>query len=532
MANVINPEVKLLGFGPTVELEDGNYITPEEIVCGAAKITYQGMNALEEFIDLKKSGELSEESVRTTLIKVAGAGHASMATTPGFWATVGGNCSKFVDSFFTSARFGSFLMPSGRRVPISKGAVVIPKSIRRLGVEKDYLKASEKNIEVYEKIQERGVSKQEASKIVQYGHSGGGLMFMPLETLVYFSKLINNENSTDIPIENMEIVEQLENLVYENGMDAIYKARIAAPRTGCPNPNIFHSRVNFAEEMIGKCGLENLARQPAIVSLDHIPSQERDEKIREYLKVRESCFSSLDRIGLSWRDLLDNLGEIIGDFNDSLSVKIASLIPWRIWGEVKRHRTLPQTAESVYHAIERAEQILNKINGSKLGALEIDLLRSVVSLPKTVRSDSVNLQLWYNRFKDSLQTYRKLVENYVPEGDAVAVVPRGLKLGVVSNFDLYNLTLGYTSLRLCDTAEPEMRKITEQERRLVQGSAIPEEIKKLISPKCAYTGFCPELKGYCPRITPYVPQYEKDFHSKFQKERIEEIADLLARKLL
>ena len=76
----------------------------------------------------------------------------------------------------------------------------------------------------------------------------------------------------------------------------------------------------------------------------------------------------------------------------------------------------------------------------------------------------------------SLDTYNTLIDMNVVESDAICVIPRGIKVGIVKDFDLYNLTTGYMSLRLCNTAEPEMRRTTEMERSLVKRAGFSQEI--------------------------------------------------------
>jgi thymidylate synthase ThyX len=534
MAPIIEPKVEVIGYGPRATISSRRRlkdfikpsrwfkrpkieITPDEFVYGAAKITYKDIGALQELMELKEREVDLEGRVRNMLVKVAGAGHASMATTPGFWFFLKGTCSKLVDSMFTPVRFGSFLMPSGRRVSIQTEQIVVPKGIREVGQtpERIYTRTSEENIQTYKKLQDRDIPTQDASKVVQYGHRGGGFMFTPLETLVYFSKLAE-EDPYSMPLEGLEIISQLEKAVHKNGMGMTYEARKAAPRTGCVNPNIFHFRKNLAEELLSPSYFQRLIEGPIIVKQSHIQSEERDERIQDYLKERGEAFRSVGGTEKNWRSLLTELDHIVVDFNDSVSITTLALTPWRVWGEVKRHRTLPQTAESIYHAVERA------INLSGKGEWE-----GIVSIPGSVRKDSKALEMWLSAFERSFETYETLGALGVPKRDAVAAIPRGIKLGIIKTLDLYNQTTGYMSLRLCETAEPEMRKITEEERRLIQGSRVlPESTKALVTPKCAYTGFCPET-NICPRIERFVGDYNEEMHGELKTAREEDIRKLL-----
>ncbi len=509
MYEVIEPKIEVVGFGPIRELPNGELITPDEFVYGASGITYKGMRALDELVKAREEDKDVREKMIKSLIKSAGSGHASMATTPGLWCILQGNSSKLVDSIFTGARFSSSLMPSGRRVPIAKENILIPKGIAKKGEKAVdiYVKASEHNIEVYEELQKRGVPTQEASKIVQYGHFGGGFMFMPLETLISNSVVFENLGDL-IPLEGHDIVFQLEKFVHENGMEVVYEARKAAPREGCPNPNIFHNRWNFASSQ------RDDNDKTRIISAIDIDYPGKSEKIKQYLKMRNKSFSNPLNLEDSWKEALRELQEIVEDSNNSVQVTTFVNTPWRVWGEVKRHRTLPQTAESIYLAVERA-----LLDSS-------DDIGHYSSLPKSVGDNSGNLQMWEEAFNMSLDAYERLVEMGIKKSDAIAVIPRGLKLGVVKTFDLYNLTTGYMSLRLCNTAEPEMRAITEEERSLIRGdSRISSDVKSLLAPKCHYTGFChePDYKKCCGKVRQVVEWYNEEFHNKITAKREQEI---------
>ncbi|MEM4259558.1 MAG: FAD-dependent thymidylate synthase [Candidatus Pacearchaeota archaeon] len=516
MANTINPRVKVVDFGPSLKLEgrqSSMEITSDEFVYGASRITYKDMSAIDELFKAKTDEKDITEKMKSALIKSAGSGHASMATTPGMWVVFEGDTSKFVDSIFTTARFGSSLMPSGRRVPISKENILVPRAIAEAGEEatKIYMRVSEQNIDAYGTLQQRGVPKEEAAKIVQYGHRGGGFAFMPLETLIYFSREIEHDNGC-IPEEGKEIVRQLEDFVKSNGMGVVYEARKAAPRTGCPNPSVFHDRENLAHELADK--FYNSLIPQIKISKDNdssICSPALQERILEYESKKKEVFETKSAFG--WKFLLRRIEEIVADFNNTINILSYANTPWRVWGEVKRHRTLSQTAESVYHAVDRATEILRKGEN----------LEFAVSLPDSVARDSENIGLWRKCFSDSIAAYNELVSMGINKSEAIAVIPRGLKLGVVKSFDLYNLTTGYISLRLCNTAEKEMRKITEQERdSILSKDSRCAGLCGILVPKCGYVGFCPEEK-FCGNIVKLRPNYTQEMHESFRKERIDDI---------
>jgi thymidylate synthase ThyX len=518
MVKVINPKVTVVSYGPELKLKNGVTITPDEFVYGASGITYKGMGSVDELMKLKLEDVDFSDKMLKSIIKSAGAGHASLATTPGFWAILEGNSSKLVDSIFTGATFSSSLMPSGRRVPICQEEIVVPKGIHEAGkdAENIYLKVLSDTIQAYEFLQTKGVSKQEASKIVPYGHSGGGFVFMPLETLIHFSKLAE-KNPLAMPEEGKEIISQLETFLHKHGMGATYEARKEAPRTGCVNPNIFQFEKNFTEEEFEKSQNE-ICLGPKLLALKDLPSKERTRRIEEYFKHKEEMLKDTEHL---WRKSLGELEGIINDFNDTTRVQLIESVSWRVWGEIKRHRTLSHTPESIYHAVDKASA----------GISNPFQLQTLISTPESVLNDKENLGMWTKSFTNAIHAYDQLVKNGIKKSDAIALIPRGIKLAVIKDFDLYNMTTGYISLRLCNTCEPEMRKTTELERGLIR-SLLENDVRSLISPKCHYGGFCPEAsyKTCCGKINQVAPEYNEEKHKAVWEYRENQIKDRIKAK--
>jgi hypothetical protein len=539
MVRIISPKVNVISYGPELKLrrkrkfsvnpfnwfrQDEVTITSDEFVYGASGITYKGMSSIDELRRMKVEDEEFSAKMQKSVIKSAGAGHASLATTPGFWMIMEGNSSKLVDSIFTGAVFSSSLMPSGRRVPISKNEIVVPKGIHEAGkdAEEIYLKVLNETIQAYEDLQTKGVPKQEASKIVPYGHGGGGFAFMPLETLVYFSRLAER-NPLAMPEEGKEIIDQLENFIHKHGMGITYEARKEAPRTSCVNPNIFTFEKTFAEEQFDK-NQEGIYTGPKLVSLRDVASEERTRRIEQYFKNKKEMLKDIQN---NWKESFGELEGIVTDFNDSVKVALVESISWRVWGEVKRHRTLSQTPSSIYRMVDRL--IKNRSY----------ILDKSCSLPESVKENKENLEIWKTAFSNAINAFKELTEGGVKKSDAIALIPRGIRLPVVKDFDLYNMTTGYISLRLCNTCEPEMRKTTERERDLICSLSIDgvgrideSPVKRLIVPKCQYGGFCSEDKyaTCCGKVKQVVPNYDEEMHKAIWRTRTNNIIERIIAK--
>ena len=522
MSQIINPEVNVLDYGPKIMLKNGSIISPDEIIRYAALGTYKDISFIDELVEQKKEDPNYFENISQAINNSTGRGHASMTTSIILFAELKGHCSKFVDSMLTGVRFGSSLMPSGRRIPIQKEQIVISEKIHKnSNAENLYIQESEKNIQLYEKLKEKNKNwKQEASKIVQYGLHGGGFMAISLETIVNLSKDI--EDNPFMPNEGKQILSQLEEFIFNHGMDKTYMARKNAPRTGCINPNIFHNELNDTHTLM-QTNFSDVKENPVLLNLNYFPCKERDKQINAWIKKRDKLSKNPLNALSNYNPLLKNLKSIISNFNNSIEATFITNTPWRVGGEVKRHRTMFQIPESIYKAIDRAKETVK--NMDKVDDLEIlkkEYLK-IFSIPPFIQKDAGLFKEWIERINNSIITYERLIKMKIPESEAIAIIPRGLKLGILKKKDFYNLTLGYDSLRLCQTAEPEMMQITEQERALLLKQDISKPIKNLLIPKCGYVNFCPDR--YCKKkiINRFVPRYNRETHDTIHSQINEKI---------
>ena len=155
-------------------------------------------------------------------------------------------------------------------------------------------------------------------------------------------------------------------------------------------------------------------------------SEERTKRIQEYFKHKEEMLKDVSH---NWKENLGELEGIVDDFNDSVRAEIIESISWRVWGEVKRHRTLNQTAESIYNAVDRAAEWIEREELFYLPELHLEesqvklnssLLKRVMSVPESVISDENNFLIWSDSFYNSISAYNKLVKSGVKKSDAIA----------------------------------------------------------------------------------------------------------------
>jgi len=425
------------------------------------------------------------------------------------------------DAAFTGAVFSNAHMPSGRRTTHAgpeQEEIIVPASIANAKgkVLEEYLRASGENLRAYQTLRSRGVEKQVASKILQDGIVGGGLIMMPVETLTDFIRFQMKE---PLPQECKETIKQMEKTVRENGAVTILESRKLAPRNPYPNPTIFHDRENEAWEYADKLGQMEM---PHVISVSFPDSRVLEKRVKAYLELRNKVTRSEESFVEGYDNLCAEARALEGDF-PSVSISIVKNVPKRVWGEDKRHRTVEQTVESIYHARRKAFAVAKMIREGR--NFDRRDLENVLSLPKDITSVRENMDLWVDRFVDSARTNQYLVENGIPESDAIYVAPRGQKVVVVEKLNLYNMCPdGFIPLRECSSAEPEMRAMTFQVARAIKGR-LPEYMAPMLNPKCFHKGHCSEDKygKSCEAVNTFVPWYNLDAHRRINTARHDKI---------
>ena len=464
--------------------------------------------------------DLDEAKARKVLLNSAARGHASLTTSVVFSFFLF-NTSKLIDSAFTGSRFGSFLMPSGRRTGVSKEAILVPKELdKKLAKEYELIIADQ--IDFYSTLLEAGVKKDEASKILSYGTLGGGFFTIPLETFLIWEKTYK-ANKEWVPSEIFESMELIRAQLKKSGTSFIYECGKNAKRTSYIFPTIFKNpfeKTQFDaltkyEEKLFNSSTETLLIQKWINKEIFKGLEEKLEELNKwksdliFLISNSNLHKKSDQIANEIEKLLYEVSKISSEYSGAISLTFLSKVAWRVWGEVKRHRTLQQEVESIYRAVTRT--LLNKDN-----------LDNFISIPKGIKERGFD-EKWKEIILRSLDFYEKVKIKYGKYNPGYGswlglyVVPRAIKLLVLKKFDLYNLIAGYMPLRLCSTAEEEMQRITNQELKIIT-KKIPE-LAKFIKPKCWLSCFCPE-KNYCSAITELFPGYKVEIHEALNENLV------------
>jgi len=524
----VNLEFEIIDWGPKIDLgsEGHGVLTPEQVVASSSWMTYKSGNAKEMAVEALESetgpDETLDEKTRKSLMNSVGRGHASLSTSA-YVAVLFTDSSKFVDSLFTGTPFGSSLMPSGRRIPVDEDSIVAPESIANgdTEIQKIYYETSVKNIRFYQELIKSGVSKQDAAKITQYGTKGGGFMLLPLETIVSFRQEFESQGIW-IPDEGHMFVRKLEDRMKDLGMDNLYWARAFAPRNAYPYPNIFRNpdSSSLVNDLMGR--YPNVDK-PVVNILQFYDTENFRQELEKLRELQTEIAKNPDSLKERWNELMNLRRDIISRYRNIISVSSLSKISWRVWGEVKRHRTVPQQPESIYSAVRRAASVFDKYRHNIMDDnLSDDITAELSEVFMTPTLDGDLKKRWLNNVLDSFDTYNFLLNRGIKEKDAIFVIPRGVRLHVHKTFDLHNLMEGYIPVRTCLTCEPEMLATTRMEAAAVK-QLVPEYLGRFIRPKCSSVGFCPEtFKDYekCRQVDIDIGfEYAEGFHNEMRKEQ-------------
>jgi hypothetical protein len=513
-------KVKFLGITPQLQDKSG-VLNPQEIVALSALLTFKGksvQNLLKETIEKDQN---INEKIKNILRKSSLKGHASMATTPTLCFSY--EASKFFDSGLTGMVFSSSLMASGRRTDTTINDIVYPLTIwKKKKVKKIYKENSEKNINFFNWLLSQGVQKDEASKILQYGIYGTGIIQFPVESIISFKREYEAEKKW-MPEDMGFLIKKIEKELKRLGIDLLYTTRVVAPRNTYPYPHIFKDpkKSNLIRDLIKKTKLRDNFR---IISSDFIITPSFKKRLLLLKKEIKKAVKNKKNMKKKWLELISLRQQITRDYHLAVNVKILSSVAWRVWGDKKRHRTVPMIVESVYYCAERAvkvfreyrKQIKNKVVNKKI----LYELNSVFSIPPTIQNNKEFFYQYLKRAEESLETYSKLIRFGVKERDAIFIIPRGLKLDVFQDYNFYNLIAGYYPLRICSTAEEELRRLSIQEVAAIKKLLKQKRLNWLaehIVPKCHVVGFCLEEK-FCPFIKSLIPNYNETLHSELKKD--------------
>jgi thymidylate synthase ThyX len=528
MLNTKDLKINFLGINPVLHDDTGG-LDPQSICAMGALLTFKGTSAENLKQEALDKGQDLVKKVKTILKNSSLKGHASMATTPVFSFSY--EASKFIDSALTGMVFSSSLMASGRRTDSTYDDIVYPTSIasneKALAI---YKSASEKILDIYHEILESGIEKDQASKILQYGVYGTGIISYSIESFNTLKREYEREKEW-MPEEIGLLIAIVEEEFKKMGVDSLFKTRSIAPRTTYPYPNIFKNPAtsNLARELAGN-KLEK--SESEILAINSLTTQQLRVKMDSLRQNLEAIYADKNTMLNNWYRAMEQRAEIARDYQNVLDIKMVSRLSWRVWGEKKRHRTMPMTVDSIYYAINRAceawfgltETILN----GELNEYQVEILDNSLNIPTAIRANKDTLTKYTQTILNALQAYSELLNIGIPPRDAIFIIPRAVRIDIVQDINFYNLIAGYIPLRLCTTADEQLRRVTRNEVVKIKTKLTVMGLDWLnwhIEPKCYSTGFCPEGKNCCWLIKKDVRYYDEAIHAETAKNLEDRFAE-------
>lgn len=512
-------KIQFLGTIPILADQTGT-LTPEQIVALAGLLSFKGKSIKALLDQCLDKGENLQEKTKTILKNSSLRGHASIATTPALAFSFEG--SKFLDSALTGIIFASGLMASGRRTSTTPDDIVFPDEIYKNQKAREiYQEQSRKNIDCFNWLLSQNVSKDEASKILQYGIYGTGILTLPIECLIGLVREMELESNW-LPHEIEMFLTLLQNEFSRLGIKELFETRLAAPRDIYPYPNIFKNpaKPSLVREIkqSGNC-LKKVNQFSKITNCQLKITKGLKQKLKALHGLTKTISRDRERILKEWPALLALRREISRDYNLAVEVQVLSSVAWRVWSEKKRHRTVPQSVESIYYCLEKALKTFNEykvgLRTQFLGG-ELSKVALVFSLPPTINQEPKFLSKYLACAAGSLRCYQQLIGLGIKPRDALFVVPRALRINVLQSYNLYNLISGYYPLRLCSTVDEQLLGLTAQEtlaiKAILKQKKFPE-LADVLQVKCHHTCFCSE-RNFCSQIKAQVPGYDEEFHQR------------------
>ncbi|MCX7880980.1 MAG: FAD-dependent thymidylate synthase [Patescibacteria group bacterium] len=500
-------KIRFLGTIPVLTDKDG-VLTPEQIAAFSALLTFKGKTVKQLWQEAVEKGQSIEKKTQAILNHSSLRGHASIATTPTIAFYFEG--SKFLDSMLTGIIFSSSLMASGRRTETTVEDIVYSSSIlKNQKAKKIYQRQAEEIINFFNFLLKENVIKDEASKILQYGIYGTGIMVLPVESVVGFWREYQMEKDW-LPEEGKLFLEAVKKEGEKLGIANLLKTRFLAPRDIYPYPNIFKNPAdsNLVRELEKEKGKISTPSGSKIIDYQLIKTRNFKKELKKLIETTKKISQKKETILKDWRKTLALRRKLARDYNLNVEFLIYSSCAWRVWGEKKRHRTVPQIVESIYYMVEKA---LHKISEIKKNPKTAE---KFFSIPTTIKNNPSYLKKYSQILASSLKTYQELINLGIDRPSSLFIIPRSLKINVLQKYNLYNLISGYYPTRLCSTVEPELKKLTWEEvlaiKKILEKEGLPE-LAEAIAVKCQTTGFCHETK-FCPLIKTTVKNYDEDFH--------------------
>lgn len=461
-------KVEMLDYAPKFK-ESG----PDKIIATSGILTAKMKNFKEML------GKVDDKVLRGFHNEATRRGHASLTTSTNFYFWLEG--SRIIDFYFSSFPFCSCIMFSSRKIEITTENLIVPDAIANSKFKDEYEKICKNLLDLYKEVKEETKSFDQARKLLPIGFSSQGFFNFPLQVVLGIIKEVKEDNQSKnphLPKEIGEVANILEKHVNSNVNYSVDSSLRLPYNTNFPHPNLFKSDTGFSPHKVKTL----LKDENFVKSLKEIENElmakidDPNERIKKFSAIWKRFVEKIqDKILLE--------AEIVGSLSS--------------WNDIKRHRTVRQKVESIYHAAERCLRETDENN---------------FFMPK-VENQEMKKKI-INSYNEALLLYEKMIKNGIEKRDAIYVIPHGINLGIRMFLDGYHLfdPFGFVGVRSCTTTDHEIVTIVNHIINELK-KEIPE-IENLIGPKCKI-GYCPE-KVFCGVIKKFVKNYDENMHMTFQ----------------
>lgn len=455
-------KVKLLDCSPQYL----NY-SPDSILAASGLLTTK----LEDFDEELK--RCDEKFIKIFHRESTRRGHASLTTSVNFYFWIEG--SKISDFYFSHFPFGSYIISSTRRIIFDENSILIPDDISNSEFKDEYEKLCKDLLYTYQKLI-KITAVDNARKMLPLSIITNGFYNLPLQTILGGIKEVER-NSEKYPME----VKMILNEIREHCLKEAKDVTIASLEFFCDTS--FDKQDIFNGEFRSDEGVE-----------------ESEDNMRfENIYIRKRFF---DKMG-EFIEELENIKEIkekaekwkvfTRKIKDDILIRVEGDMSLACITDLKRHRTMKQSFENIYEAVDRA--LLDVRNNFFFPPVEKEILDEIEE-----------------RYSKSLDLYQKMINNGISKSEAIYILPLGLKLKFELFLDGYHIfdPFGFIGVRSCTTADNEIVTFVNW----IISKLVDEGIYyNLLGPKCKL-GVCPE-KNFCNVIRRFSPDYNEEFHKKF-----------------
>lgn len=423
---------------------------------------------------------------------------------------LGLNGTKMIDSALTGIVSSRSLVTSGRRRDTKEEEIVIPQAfLERPDLLNEFLKISKDVFSVSSQIKDKfkkSRATETFNKILPYNNPANLVIVLPLDSVatLHFETLADKRFGMDgkyVPKEVHTLVDAMPELMNQAGLGIMYEQRIKVPRDTYLHYTVFKDPdyPNYSLELAEANGF---SLDPRVIDFQKDFTDGFYKALERTKKILEETRKTKDKkelVNMAMQSMLA-LGEFTREYNESLRLKVADTISWRVWSEQKRHATLRQEVESVYTAADRSYEIVkgiwssieeaynNQFQGDITGI--VTEAEKAFSIFKDIKENRELLLPYMYHTARQIMFYHRLVEEGFEKRDAIFIVPRNIMVRTVENYDLTNLVDLEFPLRLCSACEAE-RYETSWKKQGVISQTVPE-LGYLLGPKCWSVGMCTE----------------------------------------